>query len=82
MSGGERQRIAVARSLINNPKLVLADEPTGNLDPANAYLIGEMLFKISEKYNKTLILVTHDMNLAQRGDVKYFIDKGQLKVEL
>lgn len=82
LSGGERQRIAVARSLINNPKLVLADEPTGNLDPANAYLIGEMLFKISEKYNKTLILVTHDMNLAQRGDVKYFIDKGQLKVEL
>lgn len=81
LSGGERQRIAVARSLINNPKLVLADEPTGNLDPANAYLIGEMLFKISEKYNKTLILVTHDMNLAQRGDVKYFIDKGQLKVE-
>ena len=82
LSGGERQRIAVARSLINNPKLVLADEPTGNLDPANAYLIGEMLFNISEKYNKTLILVTHDMNLAQRGDVKYFIDKGQLKVEL
>ena len=82
LSGGERQRIAVARSLINNPKLVLADEPTGNLDPANAYLIGEMLIKISEKYNKTLILVTHDMNLAQRGDVKYFIDKGQLKVEL
>ncbi len=82
LSGGERQRIAVARSLINNPKLVLADEPTGNLDPANAFMIGEMLFKISEKYNKTLILVTHDMNLAQRGDVKYFIDKGQLKVEL
>ncbi len=82
LSGGERQRIAVARSLINNPKLVLADEPTGNLDPANALMIGEMLFKISEKYNKTLILVTHDMNLAQRGDVKYFIDKGQLKVEL
>lgn len=78
LSGGERQRVAVARSLINNPELILADEPTGNLDPANALLIGEMLFNLSEKYKKTLILVTHDMNLASRGDVNYYIENGCL----
>ena len=81
LSGGERQRIAVARSLVNNPELILADEPTGNLDPANAKLIGEILFSMAEKYNKTLILVTHDLNLAQGGDVKYFIKDGKLVEE-
>ncbi|MCR5081323.1 MAG: ABC transporter ATP-binding protein [Treponema sp.] len=78
LSGGERQRVAVARSLVNDPQLILADEPTGNLDPANASLIGDMLFDLSEKYGKTLILVTHDMNLASRGDVKYYIENGCL----
>lgn len=78
LSGGERQRVAVARSLVNDPQLILADEPTGNLDPANASLIGDMLFDLSEKYGKTLILVTHDMNLASRGDVKYYIENGSL----
>lgn len=78
LSGGERQRVAVARCLVNDPELILADEPTGNLDPANAVLIGEMLFDLSSKYNKTLILVTHDMNLASRGDVKYYIENGCL----
>lgn len=79
LSGGERQRVAVARSLINNPSLILADEPTGNLDPANAVLIGEMLFSLVEKYNKTLILVTHDMKLAERGGVCYKIKQGNLE---
>ena len=64
LSGGERQRVAVARSLINNPSLILADEPTGNLDPANAALIGDLLFSMVEKYKKTLLLVTHDITLA------------------
>lgn len=81
LSGGERQRVAVARSLINNPELILADEPTGNLDPANAELIGELLFSMAEKYNKTLILVTHDMKIASRGDVRYFIKDGSLQKE-
>ena len=79
LSGGERQRVAVARSLINDPELVLADEPTGNLDPANSKIIGKLLFDLSEKYNKTLILVTHDMSLAENGDVKYFIEDGRLQ---
>ena len=78
LSGGERQRVAVARSLVNNPELILADEPTGNLDPENSVLIGDMLFSLSEKYGKTLVLVTHDMNLASKGDVVYSIEKGSL----
>ena len=79
LSGGERQRVAVARCLINEPDLILADEPTGNLDPANAELIGNILFDIVDKYKKTLILVTHDMNLAKQGDVKFLINSGKLQ---
>ncbi|MCQ2592212.1 MAG: ABC transporter ATP-binding protein [Treponema sp.] len=79
LSGGERQRVAVARSLINNPSLILADEPTGNLDPENAMMIGDMLFEMVEKYNKTLLLVTHDLKLAAKGDVCYKIVKGKLQ---
>lgn len=78
LSGGERQRVAVARSLVNNPSLILADEPTGNLDPANAALIGELLFSMVEKYNKTLLLVTHDMNLAKKGENIFSIKNGKL----
>ncbi len=79
LSGGERQRVAVARSLVNNPSLILADEPTGNLDPANSVMIGDLLFSMAEKYNKTLILVTHDMKLAEKGDVRYSIKAGKLE---
>ena len=79
LSGGERQCVAVARSLINNPSLILADEPTGNLDPANAALIGDLLFSMVEKYNKTLLLVTHDMKLAAKGEKCYSIKKGRLE---
>ena len=79
LSGGERQRVAAARALINDPQLVLADEPTGNLDPANAEKIGELLFNIVDKYNKTLILVTHDMHLAAKGDIQYRIVEGRLQ---
>ena len=79
LSGGERQRVAVARALINNPSLILADEPTGNLDPANAEKIGSLLFSMADKYKKTLILVTHDMKLASNGDKKFSIVEGRLK---
>ena len=79
LSGGERQRVAVARALINNPSLILADEPTGNLDPANAEKIGSLLFSMADKYKKTLILVTHDMKLASKADKQFSIVEGRLK---
>ena len=79
LSGGERQRVAAARALINNPQLILADEPTGNLDPANAEKIGSLLFSMVEKYKKTLILVTHDRSLAQKADRTYSIVEGRLQ---
>ncbi len=82
LSGGERQRAAVARSLIHDPKLILADEPTGNLDPENAKLISEMLFSLVEKYNKTLLLVTHELSLCERGDVQYRIKEGCLQYDI
>ena len=78
LSGGERQRVAVARSLVNDPKLILADEPTGNLDPSNASVISDLLFSMVEKHNKTLILVTHDQKIAQKGDFCYSIKDGKL----
>ena len=80
LSGGERQRAAVARALINDPSLILADEPTGNLDPENAALISDLLFSMVDKYHKTLLLVTHDMNLASRGDIRCCIKEGKLSV--
>lgn len=78
LSGGERQRVSVARSLVNDPELILADEPTGNLDPANAQSVGDLLFSLSKDYKKTLILVTHDMSLAQKAEVIYTIEDGHL----
>lgn len=78
LSGGERQRAAVARCLVNDPELILADEPTGNLDPANADTVGELLFSLSREQGKTLVLVTHDMNLASKGQVRYCIENGRL----
>ena len=79
LSGGERQRAAVARALINDPHLILADEPTGNLDPVNAEIVGSLLFSIADKYRKTLIMVTHDQNLAAKGSVRYSIAGGKLE---
>lgn len=67
LSGGERQRVAVARALVTDPALILADEPTGNLDPENASHVSNLLFSMTEKYNKTLVMVTHQESLAARG---------------
>ena len=78
MSGGERQRAAVARALINEPALVLADEPTGNLDPANARVVMDILFSVVSDYNNTLIMVTHDQNAAAMTDTCYNLKNGKL----
>ncbi|RYY92586.1 MAG: ABC transporter ATP-binding protein [Alphaproteobacteria bacterium] len=68
LSGGERQRVAVARALASNPRIVFADEPTGNLDRATGAMVAEMLFAISKERNATLVVVTHDAEMAARAD--------------
>ena len=78
LSGGERQRVAIARALINNPGILLADEPTGNLDEKNAEKIMQLLIDLSRKHGKTLILVTHNMELAQKADRIIYLKNGSL----
>ena len=78
LSGGERQRAAIARALINRPSLVLADEPTGNLDLASAISVKELLFSLSARYGTTLILATHDIALAVEADIHYELSGGKL----
>ena len=78
LSGGERQRIAVARALVNDPLLILADEPTGNLDEGNSRMVEALLFSVVRKHGKTLVLVTHDRQLAGQGDTHYILHNGEL----
>ncbi len=78
LSGGEKQRVAIARALCNNPSLILADEPSGNLDQTNASLLKDLLFSLVKKQNKSLILVTHDMDLAASCDESYCLSNGSL----
>ena len=78
LSGGEQQRVAIARAIIKKPELILADEPTGNLDDENAQVITDLIFNVSKKYQKSLCLVTHDMDLAQRCDRIMKIENGTI----
>lgn len=78
LSGGERQRVAVARAMINKPKLILADEPTGNLDEENSRVVEELLFSLVEEENASLVLVTHDKKLSEKGDIRMNLEKGKL----
>jgi putative ABC transport system ATP-binding protein len=78
LSGGEQQRVAIARAIINKPELILADEPTGNLDEENSQIIADLLFNVSKKYQKSLCLVTHDLELAKKCDRLMKIDNGTI----
>lgn len=78
LSGGERQRVAAARALINDPDLVLADEPTGNLDDENSRVLEETLFRLVSDFGKTLVLVTHNLELAGRTGRSLRLEKGCL----
>lgn len=78
MSGGECQRTAVVRALINKPKLILADEPTGALDEDNAATLSELLIQLSSEENLTLVTVTHSAELAGKMDKKYILKNGRL----
>lgn len=76
MSGGEQQRTAVARALANNPEILLADEPTGSLDPAHATTVFDLLMDLVRKNKMAMLFVTHDMNLASQADKKITIKDG------
>jgi putative ABC transport system ATP-binding protein/lipoprotein-releasing system ATP-binding protein len=78
LSGGEQQRVAIARALINDPAIVFADEPTGNLDTANGEAIMELMAEMVREKQKTLVVVTHDQDLAARGDRIVHIRDGHL----
>ena len=78
LSGGEQQRVAIARSIILSPKLILADEPSGNLDSENSKLIIQLLFKYSKQNNSSLILVTHDQSIAKECDKIIEIKDGKI----
>jgi lipoprotein-releasing system ATP-binding protein len=78
LSGGERQRAAIARALINRPRLILADEPTGNLDQSSAHSVRGLLFGLSARYGTTLVLATHDPALAEEADKRYKLEGGRL----
>ena len=78
LSGGEKQRVAIARAFVTNPSVLFADEPTGNLDTRSGERVGTLLFDMNNKYGTTLVLVTHDKELASRCERIIEIDSGRL----
>ena len=79
LSGGEKQRVAIARAMINKPKLILADEPTGNLDEDTGELIFLLFRKINKEHNQSIVVVTHARDLSQVTDRQIFLKKGVLE---
>ena len=79
LSGGEKQRVAIARAFVTRPAILFADEPTGNLDKASTQSVGELLFSINQESDTTLILVTHDPELAGRCELIHQLDEGRIQ---
>lgn len=79
ISGGQKQRVAVARALVTNPKLVLADEPTANLDHKTAYLVIELMKKMRDEFKTTFIFSTHDQKIVGEAEILYTLEDGELK---
>jgi putative ABC transport system ATP-binding protein len=79
LSGGQQQRVAIARALANKPKLILADEPTGNLDSQTGKMIFDLLHKLAKSENTTIIVVTHDLDIAGKTDETYQLKDGKIK---
>lgn len=78
LSGGQKQRLAIARAIVGEPKILFADEPTGNLDSATGAKIEQLLFTYNKKKNVTLIVVTHDAELAAKCDIRIFVKDGEV----
>ncbi len=79
LSGGEQQRVSIARALCKNPKIILCDEPTGALDSATGVLVLKLLLSMARSYNKTIIIVTHNQNIAKMADVVVRVKNGKIK---
>ena len=79
LSGGEQQRVAVARALMNKPALLLADEPTGNLDNKNAESLYEMFLKLKQSYGQQIIMVTHNEALTKQSDQVIYLNSGVIQ---
>ncbi|MFZ1357457.1 MAG: ABC transporter ATP-binding protein, partial [Saprospiraceae bacterium] len=78
LSGGEKQRVAIARAMINDPLIIMCDEPTGNLDSKNADIVFNIFKELTETYNKTLLVVTHDMSFAEKTGRIIELDDGRI----
>jgi len=78
LSGGEQQRVAVARSLINRPKVIFADEPSGNLDSKNSQELHQLFFDLRSEFNQTFVIITHNNSLAKMADTQYLMRDGKI----